>query len=103
MPRKDAAALAHVCPGIRIHVIDIVQPTGIGISPIVDIDADHMIVTAVLAAKRSAETPKNACWETRSETRRSEISGPSVAVSSLILCLSTCRTHRGGATRRPSH
>ena len=57
MPRNDAAAPGHVCPGIRIHVIDIVQPPGIGISPIADIDAHPTIVPAVLAAKRSAETP----------------------------------------------
>jgi hypothetical protein len=38
MPRNDAAALGHVCPGIRIHVIDIVQPPGIGIPPIADMD-----------------------------------------------------------------
>src|SRR5439155_511699 len=30
MPRNDAAAPGHVCPGIRIHAIDIVQPPGIG-------------------------------------------------------------------------
>src|SRR6266850_7189800 len=67
MPRNDAAAPDHVCPGIRIHAIAIVQPPGIGISPIADIDAHQTIVTAALAAKSSAETPKNACWEARSE------------------------------------
>src|SRR5947199_2048556 len=61
MPRNDAAAAAHVCPGIRIriHAIDIVQPPGIGISPIADMDAHQTIVTAALAAKSSAETPRN--------------------------------------------
>src|SRR5262249_44805703 len=34
MPTNDAAVLSHVWPGIRIHIIDIVQPPGIGISPI---------------------------------------------------------------------
>src|SRR3984893_9961033 len=67
MPRNDAAAPGHVCPGIRIHAIDIVQPPGIGISPIADMDAHQTIVTVALAAKSSAETPKNACWEARSE------------------------------------
>src|SRR5882757_6828152 len=67
MPRNDAAAPGHVCSGIRIHAIDIVQPPGIGISPIADIDAHHAIVTAALAAKSSAEVPKNACWEARWE------------------------------------
>ena len=32
------------------------------------------IVTAALAAKSSAETPKKAPWEARSETMRREIS-----------------------------
>jgi hypothetical protein len=38
MTRNDAAAPGHVCPGIRIHAIDIVQPPGIGIPPICKID-----------------------------------------------------------------
>ena len=57
MARNDAAARGHVCPGIRIHAIDIVQPPGIGISPIADIDMHQTIVPAALAAKSSAETP----------------------------------------------
>src|SRR5579863_5839843 len=57
MPRKDAVAPVHVCPGIRIH--------GIGIPPIPDVDAHPMKVTAVLAANSSAATPKKACWEAR--------------------------------------
>src|SRR6266516_3479850 len=79
MPRNDAAAPGHVCPGIRTHAIDIVQPPGIGISPIADMDAHQTIVTAALAAKSSAETPRNACWEARSEAMRREISSPAVA------------------------
>src|SRR5262245_14239503 len=70
MPRNDAAAPGHVCPGIRIHAIDIVQPPGIGISPIADMDAHQAIVNAALAAKSSAETPKKTCCEGRSETMR---------------------------------
>src|SRR3989449_11238985 len=67
MPRNDAAAPDHVCPA-GIHAIDIVQPPGIAISPIADMDAHQTIVTAALAAKSSAETPKKARWEARSET-----------------------------------
>src|SRR5919197_417250 len=78
MPRNDAAATDHVCPGIRIHAIDIVQPPGIGISPIADMDVHQTIVTAALAAKSSAETPKNACREARSEAMHREISSPAV-------------------------
>jgi hypothetical protein len=70
MPRNDAAAPGHVCPGIRIHAIDIVQPPGIGIPPIADMDPPQTIVTAALAAKRSAETPKKAREEARSEPIR---------------------------------
>src|SRR6476659_6616714 len=74
MPRNDAAAPGHVCPGIRIHAIDIVQPPGIGIPPIADIDAHQTIVTVALAAKSSAETPKKARREARSEAPRRETS-----------------------------
>jgi hypothetical protein len=63
MPRNDAATPGHVCPGIRIHTIDIVHPPGIGISPIADMDPHQTIVTAELATKNSAETPKKARWE----------------------------------------
>src|SRR2546427_11324223 len=79
MPRNDAAAPGHVCPGIRIHAIDIVQPPGIGISPIADMDAHQSVVSAALAAKSSAETPKKAWWEARSEAMRREISRSAVA------------------------
>src|SRR5438445_9611042 len=74
MPRNEAAAPGHVCPGIRIHAIDIVQPPGIVIPPIADIDAQQPIVTAALAAKSSAETPRKACWDVRSAAIRREIS-----------------------------
>jgi hypothetical protein len=70
MLRNDAAAPAHVCPGIRIHAIDIIQPPGIGIPPIADMDAHQTIVSAALAANTSADTPKKA----RSEAMRREIS-----------------------------
>src|SRR6266536_4686775 len=42
-------------------------------------DAHQTIVTAALAAKSSAETPRNACWEDRSEAMRRESSSPAVA------------------------
>ncbi|MGH3452657.1 MAG: hypothetical protein ACRDQW_18530, partial [Haloechinothrix sp.] len=57
-------------PGIRIHAIDIVQPPGIGISPIADMDAHETIVTAALATKSGAETPMKGRWEARSGTMR---------------------------------
>jgi hypothetical protein len=68
MPRNDAAAPNHVCPGIRIHAIDIVQPPGIGILPIADMDALQTIVTSALVAKSSPKTPKKTRWDVRSES-----------------------------------
>jgi hypothetical protein len=65
MATNDAAALGHVWPGIRIHAIDIVHPPGIDISAIADIDAQQAIVTAALAAKSSAETPRKTCCDDR--------------------------------------
>jgi hypothetical protein len=59
MPTNDAAAPGHVCPGMRIHAIDIVQPPGIGISSISDMDAHQTTVAAALTANSSAETPRN--------------------------------------------
>ena len=56
IPRNVNAAPDQSCPGI--HVIDIDQPPGICISLIADMDAPQTIVTAVLAAKSSADTPK---------------------------------------------
>jgi hypothetical protein len=64
---KDAAAAGHVCPGIRIHVIDIVQPPGIGIPPIACMGPHLTIVSAALVAKSNAETPAKARWEVRPE------------------------------------
>jgi hypothetical protein len=68
MKRNDAAAPGHVCPGIRIHAIDIVRPPHIGISAIAGMDAHQAIVAAVLAAKSSAEMAKKARSEARPET-----------------------------------
>src|SRR5439155_15515559 len=79
MPRNVSAAPAHVCPGIRIHAIDIVQPPGIGIPAIADMDAHQAIVSVALAAKSSAETPKKARWEAGSEVMTRGISRPVVA------------------------
>jgi len=56
MPRNDADDAGHVCPGIRIHAIDIVQPPGHRHLP----DRRHgrapQNVTAALAANSSAES-----------------------------------------------
>jgi hypothetical protein len=58
---NDAAAPGQLWPGIRIHVIGMVQPPGIAIPlPIADIDWHQAMVSAVLAAKSTDETPRNA-------------------------------------------
>ena len=81
MPRNDVAAPGHVCSGIRIHAIDIVQPPGIGIPPIADMDVDQAIVSVALAAKSNAETPTKVASEGRSEAKRRELSSPAVAAT----------------------
>ncbi|WP_322787093.1 hypothetical protein [Paraburkholderia dilworthii] len=57
MPTNDAATAGHVCPHMGIHIIDKVQPPGIGISPIVDIDKQAAMVAAALSANSNAQTP----------------------------------------------
>jgi hypothetical protein len=57
--RKDTVALNNDCPYMGIHVIDILQPPGIGISSIADMDLHHTIVTTALAVKSNAMIPKN--------------------------------------------
>src|SRR4029434_2471244 len=81
MPRNDAAVVGHISLGIRIHAIDIVQPPGIGISPIADMDVHQTIVTAALAAKSNAETRKKARRDARSEANGREISSPAAAMT----------------------
>jgi len=72
MPR-NAAASSHVRPGVRIHAIDVVQ-LHIGTSPIPAVDSRQTIVIAALPANSSAETPKKAHREPRSENMRRDLS-----------------------------
>jgi len=67
---NDAAAPSQVCPGICIQIIDIVQPPGIGIPRIADMDAHQAIVSAALVANNRAETPTKARWEVRAKAIR---------------------------------
>src|SRR5438270_11845004 len=69
--RNKAVASIQVCPGIRIHIIDIVQPPGIGIPRMSDMDAHQSIVSAALVANNAAEMPTKA----RSDLRSDAISG----------------------------
>ena len=81
MPTNDAKAPSHVCPGIGIHAIDIVQPPGIGIFPIADMEPHQTVVSAALAAKSSAEVPKNACCEVRSKVMGRDLLSRNCAVT----------------------
>ena len=60
MTMNDEAASRHVCPGIRIHAIDIVQPPGIGILP-VDMDS-HPAIVAVLRTIESNRFVTGVTW-----------------------------------------
>jgi hypothetical protein len=83
MPRNDIAAPGHVCPHIRIHIVDIIQPPGMGISPIADMDTAPAIVTAALTANSSAETPMNARLDARMSIER-------LAFSRVLLAHACC-------------
>jgi len=85
MPINDAAAPRLVCPGIRIHAIDIVQPPGIVISPIADMELHQRIVNKVLTTKSRAESPKNALWEIRSERIRVTYSEMQIDVDARLM------------------
>ncbi|GGA36240.1 hypothetical protein GCM10010981_26660 [Dyella nitratireducens] len=58
MTMNDVAALPHVWPGIRIHVIDIVQPPGIGMAFMRDMDAHPTIVSTAQRAESAAAAAK---------------------------------------------
>jgi hypothetical protein len=82
--RNDAVVSIHVCPGIRIHTIDIVQSPDIGMPCIADMEAHQTIVSATLAAKSDAEMPTKArweiCWESMSPFMLLQIRQPKVLV-----------------------
>jgi hypothetical protein len=64
IPTKEAPAASQVCPGIRIHTMDIVHPPGIDISHIAHIEAHQRIVTHALAARANSEATKKTSSET---------------------------------------
>ena len=82
--RNDAAAPGQVCPGIRIHAIDMVQPPGIGMPLIADIAAHHRIVAAALAANSSAETPKKARSDARPEDIGCDLRSPVITLPARV-------------------
>jgi hypothetical protein len=84
MARNDAAASIQVCPGIRIHAIDMVKPPGIGIPPMSHVELHQNTVTAVLIMNTSAETPKKACSDTCREGAKTRF-GPDMPGSQLAV------------------
>jgi hypothetical protein len=59
------ATPGHVCPGIRIHIIDKFQPPGIGMPFMADIESHNEIVSVALATNNSAAIPKKFRCEVR--------------------------------------
>ncbi|WP_266158242.1 hypothetical protein [Dyella silvatica] len=57
-----------------IHAIDRVQPPGIDISPMADMDAQPTMVIVTLLAKSSADAARKPCWDIRLQAMRGEIS-----------------------------
>src|SRR5262245_15317085 len=95
MPRNEPAAPGHDWPGIRIHAIDIVQPPAIGISSMRDMDAHHKPVRAELAAKSSAERPRNGLswtagrWAMRGALQPREVATSMGASALAVLVMTT--------------
>jgi hypothetical protein len=94
MPSHEAAAPAHVCSGIRIQAIDIVQPPGISIPPIADMEAHQTIVKVVVAANSSEETARTACSAFRAEALRRNIHSPAVITCVSFRRVAPCRALR---------
>jgi hypothetical protein len=92
MPSNEAAAPAHVCPGIRIHAIDIVQPPGISIPPIADMGGTRQSSTSrwrQTAAKRPQEPraqrfAQNPCVAKSTAQQSSPVRPPCVACAVVV-------------------
>src|SRR5579864_1184449 len=102
MPTNDVVAPSQVCPAIGIHAIDIVQPPGIGIPPIVDIEPHQTMVSAALVAKSIAEVLKNACCEVLSKAMGRDLLSQNCAVTIIhSLPYSSLRRHQMPVSFRP--
>ncbi len=73
MARNEVALPNHVPVGIGIQAIDRVQPPGIVIPPMADMDAQHSTVTAALTVNSKAVTRKNPGREARLQCFEGEI------------------------------
>jgi hypothetical protein len=78
MPRNDTAARQRVPEHMGAQVIDIIQPPGIGMPPIADMDAHQCAVAAALATKINARTAGMPVPGTLAESMLRDIAGPSV-------------------------
>jgi hypothetical protein len=56
MPTNDAATPGHVCPHMGVHIVDMLQPPGMGISPIADMDAQAAMAAVALTANSNPQT-----------------------------------------------
>ena len=77
--RNAAPAAGQDCPGMRIQVIDIVQPPGMGMFAIDAIEAHQCVVTTTLAANSKAAAPMKGRSLSRATSVRSEKAAPAVA------------------------
>src|SRR5215831_2262045 len=91
IPMKEAVAPSHVCVGILIHAIDMVQPPGIAMP--LSIEPVQRVVVAALAMNNSALVPKNIESPWASELTASNAEGMSVRTAE-CRCF-TARTYRG--------
>jgi hypothetical protein len=57
MPTNRAATPGHVRPHMGIHIVDMGQPPGMGMSSMVDMDPHATTVAAVQTANSNAQTP----------------------------------------------
>jgi hypothetical protein len=69
MPMNEAAASGRDRPAIRIRIIDIVQPPGMGMPRMVDMDRHQKIVSAALVANSNAQTATKTRGEVRSRAK----------------------------------
>jgi hypothetical protein len=92
MPRNERAAPVHVWPGIRIQTIDIVQPPGMGMSPIVAMLPHQAIVAAALATNTASDMARKA----RSELSLQAVRARDAASIMSFPTVSVCRSPGAG-------
>ena len=91
IPMKEAVAPSHVCVGILIHAIDMVQPPGIAMPPA--IEPHHQVVAPALAMNNSALVARRVDSTCASESTVSNAGGMNVFTAERRAF--TARTYRG--------